>query len=86
MIVVLFLFVCMICVMGSGALVWICQGLIRRFQPVIEERIAGGPALYDAEKAKYFQGSWSGLPFNNKVLRAISLRTSYFYSSMLHPR
>lgn len=34
---------------------------------MIEERIAGGPELYQSEKSKYFQGSWSGEPFNNKV-------------------
>lgn len=51
-------------------MVWLeiyMQGLIRRFQPVIEERIAGGPEQYQAEKDKYFQASWSGLPFQNKV-------------------
>lgn len=43
------------------------QGLIRRFQPVIEERIAGGPELYQSEKEKYFQAAWSGDAFKNKV-------------------
>lgn len=43
------------------------QGLIRRFQPVIEERIAGGPEQYQSEKDKYFQEAWSGEPFKNKV-------------------
>ena len=38
------------------------QGLIRHFQPVIEERIAR-PELYDP--AKYFQRSWTGRPFAN---------------------
>lgn len=46
---------------------WGFQGLIRRFQPVIEERIASGPEQYQAEKDKYFQGAWSGQPFMNKV-------------------
>ena len=41
--------------------------MIRRFQPVIEERIARGPEQYQSEKGKYFQGAWSGQPFKNKV-------------------
>lgn len=43
------------------------QGLIRRFQPVIEERIAGGPEQYQSQKDKYFQEAWSGEPFKNQV-------------------
>lgn len=50
-----------------GLFFGLSQGLIRRFQPVIEERIAGGPELYQAEKDKYFQEAWSGEPFKNKV-------------------
>lgn len=47
------------------------QGLIRRFQPVIEDRIAGGPEKYNTEKDKYFQKAWSGEPFKNKVTSAV---------------
>eukprot|EP00903_Cladosiphon_okamuranus_P014797 g13707.t1 len=55
-----------ICALGDAA-AWPVQGLIRRFQPVIEERIAGGPEVYQAEKDKYFQEAWSGEPFKNQA-------------------
>lgn len=50
--------------------------MIRRFQPVIEERIAGGPEQYQSEKDKYFQGAWSGDSFKNKV-RAMRAAAEY---------
>ncbi|CAM9624609.1 unnamed protein product [Ectocarpus sp. 6 AP-2014] len=55
-----------ICALGDAA-AWPVQGLIRRFQPVIEERIAGGPEQYQSEKGKYFQEAWSGEAFKNKA-------------------
>ena len=45
-----------ICALGDAA-AWPVQGLIRRFQPVIEERIAN-PEGFDFEA--HFQHAWSG--------------------------
>ena len=45
-----------ICALGDAA-AWPVQGLIRRFQPVIEERIAN-PQGFDFEA--HFQHAWSG--------------------------
>jgi len=50
-----------ICALGDAA-AWPVQGLIRHFQPVIEERLTN-PAGYDA--SKYFQRAWSGAAFKN---------------------
>jgi NADH dehydrogenase (ubiquinone) flavoprotein 1 len=50
-----------ICALGDAA-AWPVQGLIRHFQPVLEERIAN-PAGYDPKK--YFQRAWSGAAFKN---------------------
>ena len=50
-----------ICALGDAA-AWPVQGLIRHFQPVVEERIAH-PEKYDP--AAYFQRAWSGQPFAN---------------------
>jgi NADH dehydrogenase (ubiquinone) flavoprotein 1 len=47
-----------ICALGDAA-AWPVQGLIKNFQPMMEERIAN-PGGYDP--AKYFQRSWSGQP------------------------
>jgi NADH dehydrogenase (ubiquinone) flavoprotein 1 len=51
-----------ICALGDAA-AWPVQGLIRRFRPVMEDRIKN-KASFDAEK--YFQKAWSGAPFANK--------------------
>ena len=51
-----------VCALGDAA-AWPVQGLIRRFQHVMEDRIQN-PESYDADK--YFQKSWSGQPFVNK--------------------
>lgn len=51
-----------VCALGDAA-AWPVQGLIRRFQHVMEDRIEN-PGAYDADK--YFQKSWSGQPFVNK--------------------
>jgi NADH:ubiquinone oxidoreductase subunit F (NADH-binding) len=51
-----------ICALGDAA-AWPVQGLIRHFQPVIEERIQH-PEKYDPQT--YFQRAWSGKPFDNK--------------------
>lgn len=50
-----------ICALGDAA-AWPVQGLIRHFQPVMEERIRNS-ASYDP--AKWFQRSWTGAPFKN---------------------
>ncbi|KAH8087780.1 FMN binding protein [Aureococcus anophagefferens] len=50
-----------ICALGDAA-AWPVQGLIRRFQPVIEERIAD-PQGFDFEA--HFQHAWSGEKFKN---------------------
>jgi NADH dehydrogenase (ubiquinone) flavoprotein 1 len=50
-----------ICALGDAA-AWPVQGLIRRFQPVIEERIAD-PQGFDFEA--HFQHAWSGETFAN---------------------
>jgi NADH dehydrogenase (ubiquinone) flavoprotein 1 len=50
-----------ICALGDAA-AWPVQGLIRHFQPYLEERI-DDPESYDADS--YFQKSWSGAPFEN---------------------
>jgi NADH dehydrogenase (ubiquinone) flavoprotein 1 len=50
-----------ICALGDAA-AWPVQGLIRRFQPVIEERIAN-PQGFDFEA--HFQHAWSGEAFAN---------------------
>jgi NADH dehydrogenase (ubiquinone) flavoprotein 1 len=49
-----------ICALGDAA-AWPVQGLIRHFQPVMEERILH-PEKYDA--AAYFQRSWTGAPLS----------------------
>ena len=49
-----------ICALGDAA-AWPVQGLIRHFQPVMEERILH-PEKYDA--AAYFQKSWTGAPLS----------------------
>jgi NADH dehydrogenase (ubiquinone) flavoprotein 1 len=46
----------------GDAAAWPVQGLIRRFQPVIEERIRD-PAGFDFEA--HFQHAWSGETFAN---------------------
>ena len=46
----------------GDAAAWPVQGLIRRFQPVIEERIAN-PQGFDFEA--HFQHAWSGEAFAN---------------------
>ena len=50
-----------ICALGDAA-AWPVQGLIRHFQPVMEDRIRNS-ASYDP--AKWFQRSWTGAPFKN---------------------
>lgn len=50
-----------ICALGDAA-AWPVQGLIKHFQPVIEERIAN-PGGYDP--ATFFQKSWSGQPLSD---------------------
>lgn len=50
-----------ICALGDAA-AWPVQGLIRHFQPVMEERLAN-PAGYDA--SRYYQRAWSGAAFKN---------------------
>ena len=50
-----------ICALGDAA-AWPVQGLIRRFKHVLEERIEH-PENWNEEK--YFQKSWSGMPFKN---------------------
>jgi len=50
-----------ICALGDAA-AWPVQGLIRNFQPVMEERIQH-PEKYNP--SKYFQKSWSGADFKN---------------------
>ena len=51
-----------VCALGDAA-AWPVQGLIRRFQHVMEDRIAN-PEAFDADA--HFQKSWSGQPFGNK--------------------
>lgn len=53
-----------VCALGDAA-AWPVQGLIRRFNHVIEDRIAN-PERYKAEKEMYFQKAWSGSEFANK--------------------
>ena len=50
-----------ICALGDAA-AWPVQGLIRHFQPVMEDRIRNS-ASYDP--AKWFQPSWTGAEFKN---------------------
>jgi len=50
-----------ICALGDAA-AWPVQGLIRHFQPMMEDRIRNSSA-YDP--AKWFQKSWTGAPFAN---------------------
>jgi NADH dehydrogenase (ubiquinone) flavoprotein 1 len=50
-----------ICALGDAA-AWPVQGLIRHFQPQMEERIANR-AAYDP--ARYAQRAWSGAPSTN---------------------
>lgn len=50
-----------ICALGDAA-AWPVQGLIRHWQPVMEERIAH-PEKHDP--AKFFQKAWTGAPFTN---------------------
>lgn len=50
-----------ICALGDAA-AWPVQGLIRHWQPVMEERLLH-PEAYDP--AKYFQKAWSGKDFSN---------------------
>jgi NADH dehydrogenase (ubiquinone) flavoprotein 1 len=50
-----------ICALGDAA-AWPVQGLIRHFQPVLEQRIAGADA-YDP--ARYAQKAWTGAAFAN---------------------
>ena len=45
-----------ICALGDAA-AWPVQGLIRHFQPAMEERLRNG-----FEPAKWAQGAWSGAP------------------------
>lgn len=52
-----------VCALGDAA-AWPVQGLIRRFKYVLEDRL-NHPEVYKANKDKYFQRSWSGLPFDN---------------------
>lgn len=52
-----------ICALGDAA-AWPVQGLIRRFNHVIEDRLAD-PAKYQRDKEKYFQKAWSGEPSIN---------------------
>ena len=47
-----------ICALGDAA-AWPVQGLIRHFQPVMEDRIRNA-ATFDP--AKYYQRSWTGSP------------------------
>jgi NADH:ubiquinone oxidoreductase subunit F (NADH-binding) len=51
-----------ICALGDAA-AWPVQGLIRYWQPVIEDRIRNKGSF---DPAKHFQGPWSGKPFANK--------------------
>ena len=50
-----------ICALGDAA-AWPVQGLIRRFKHTIEDRI-DNPDAFNPDD--YFQGSWSGVDFNN---------------------
>ena len=50
-----------ICALGDAA-AWPVQGLIRHFQPVMEDRIANA-ATFDA--SKFYQRSWTGAAFAN---------------------
>ena len=52
-----------VCALGDAA-AWPVQGLIRRFQHVMEDRIEN-PQNYDKEK--YFQKSWSGVPITDEA-------------------
>eukprot|EP01035_Chromulina_nebulosa_P017255 gene17255-22786_t len=52
-----------ICALGDAA-AWPVQGLIRRFKHVLEDRL-DNPQNWNEEK--YFQKSWSGLPFKNDI-------------------
>jgi NADH dehydrogenase (ubiquinone) flavoprotein 1 len=51
-----------VCALGDAA-AWPVQGLIRRFQHVMEDRITH-PENYDADF--HFQKAWTGKPFANK--------------------
>lgn len=50
-----------ICALGDAA-AWPVQGLMRRFGHVINDRLEH-PEAYSVDK--YFQKSWSGMPFAN---------------------
>ncbi|KAG5186288.1 hypothetical protein JKP88DRAFT_214640 [Tribonema minus] len=50
-----------ICALGDAA-AWPVQGLIRRFQHVVEDRIDNADTF---DPAQYFQHAWSGQPFTN---------------------
>lgn len=52
-----------ICALGDAA-AWPVQGLIRRFEHVIHERIEN-PEAFDADA--HFQRAWSGVPFENNA-------------------
>ena len=52
-----------VCALGDAA-AWPVQGLIRRFNHVIEDRLSD-PSKYQREKDLYFQKAWSGEPFTN---------------------
>lgn len=51
-----------VCALGDAA-AWPVQGLIRHFQPVIEDRLAN-PGAYSPDK--YFQKSFSGSPLSSE--------------------
>lgn len=53
-----------ICALGDAA-AWPVQGLIRRFKHVLEERLDGGEEAWAKAAEKYYQRSWSGMPFAN---------------------
>jgi NADH dehydrogenase (ubiquinone) flavoprotein 1 len=53
-----------ICALGDAA-AWPVQGLIRRFKHVIEERVEMGEEEWTKNAHKYYQRSWSGMPFQN---------------------
>jgi NADH dehydrogenase (ubiquinone) flavoprotein 1 len=66
-----------ICALGDAA-AWPVQGLIRHFQPVIEERISNS-AGYDPEK--YFQASWSGAAVTNDAAKWVDEKKKMFAKS-----
>lgn len=50
-----------ICALGDAA-AWPVQGLIRHFQPIMEDRIRN---CENFDPEKYFQKSWTGAAFAN---------------------